>query len=487
MKKLTRRECVRGSALAAAGAFLGGALDKQAWSQAAGANGDVRLAVAGVRTRGSQLVDIFRRLPGARIVALCDCDTQFFARELKKFAGDKTRPRTVVDFRRLLDAKDVDAVVVASPDHWHALMTVWACQAGKDVYVEKPISNNIWEGRQMVAAARKYKRIVQAGTQNRSDTGLAAAREFVRAGALGKVRLARGYSFPRRGSIGRADGPQKPPATCDYNLYRGPAPLVPLRRKVFHYDWHWFWDTATGECGNRGAHTFDHIRWIIGQEDLPRRATTVAGRMAWDDDGQTPNVQVTLLEGTGAAILFELSDLPRPAGARRKLGHPRARGTMLIEYEGGYLVGGRGGATAYDWKHKLVRDFKGDAGRTHGANFIAAVRSRKHTDLRADVLKGHVSSAMCHMANISYLVGRRRGTGDIAAALADSPVLADAAGRLAAHLKANNVDPDTERLTLGAPVTMDARTERFTGASSQWANMYVSRIYRPPFVVPEEV
>jgi predicted dehydrogenase len=242
MRKFTRRQWVKGSAAA----VMACALPTHVRAQARGANGDIRLAVVGLRTRGSQLVDNFLRLPDVRIVALCDCDTQFFARELKKFANAKTRPRTVVDFRRLLDAKDVEALVVASPDHWHALMTVWACQAGKDVYVEKPISNNIWEGRQMVAAAGKYERIVQSGTQNRSDIGLAAARKFVQAGKLGKVRLARGFSFPRREPIGKVDGPQKPPATCDYNLYQGPAPLTPLRRKVFHYDWHWFWGTASG-------------------------------------------------------------------------------------------------------------------------------------------------------------------------------------------------------------------------------------------------
>jgi len=487
MKKFTRRQWIKGSAVAVGGAMLASALPKQVWAQAPGANGKVRVAIVGLRTRGSQLVDIFRRLGDVRIVALCDCDTQFFGRELKKFADAKVKPRTVVDFRRLLDAKDVDALVIASPDHWHALMTVWACQAGKDVYVEKPISNNIWEGRKMVEAARKYNRIVQTGTQNRSDIGLAAAREFVQGGGLGKVRLARAYSFPRRKPIGKVDGPQQPPATCDYNLYQGPAPLVPLRRKTFHYDWHWFWDTATGECGNRGVHIFDHIRWIIGQDDLSHRATTIGGRMAWDDDGETPNVQVTLLEGSSAPVLFEMSDLPRAGGAAGRLGHPKGRGTTLIEYEGGYLTGGRGGATAFDWKHKEIKTFKGDAGRTHGANFIAAMRSRKHTDLKADVLEGHISSAMCHLANVSVLVGYQRSEQEIGKAVEASKVLADAAGRLAGHLKHHKVDLDAERLTLGAPVTIDTKTERFTGESARWANMYVSRIYRPPFVVPEKV
>ena len=486
MRKFTRRQCVKGSAVMV-GAAMFSALPAHVRARARGANGDIRVAVVGLRTRGSQLVDIFLRLPDVRIVALCDCDTQFFDRELKKFADAKTKPRTVVDFRRLLDAKDVDAVVIASPDHWHALMTVWACQAGKDVYVEKPISNNIWEGRQMVAAAGKYNRIVQTGTQNRSDIGLAAARKFVQAGKLGKIRLARAFSFPRRKPIGKVDGPQKPPATCDYNLYRGPAPLTPLRRKVFHYDWHWFWDTATGECGNRGVHIFDHIRWIIGQDELSTGAVTIGGRMAWDDDGETPNAQVTLLEGKGAPILFALSDLPRGKGAARKLGHPKARGTTLIEYEGGYLTGGRGGATAFDWKHKEIKTFKGDAGRTHAANFIAAMRSRKPADLRADVLQGHISSAMCHMANVSYLVGYQRREQEIRKAAGDNEVLADAYARLAGHLKGNNVNLDTDRLTLGASVTMDPKTERFTGASAEWANMYLDRVYRPPFVVPQKV
>jgi len=486
-KRLTRRELIVRSAAGAAGAGVACLLPRQAWSQAAGANNDVRVAVVGLRTRGAQLVDAFRRLRGVRVAALCDCDTQFFAKELAKFADAKATPRTVVDFRRLLDAKDIDAVVIATPNHWHALMTVWACQAGKDVYVEKPVSHNISEGRKMVDAARKYRRIVQSGTQNRSDVGLKAALGFLRGGGLGKIKLARVFDYPRRQPIGKTDGPQPIPATADYNLFRGPAPMVPLRRKRLHYDWHFFWDTGSGDCGNRGVHSLDHTRWLIGQETLPTSVVSIAGRYAWDDDAETPNTQITLFDCKPVPILWELKSLPQKKGAKQMASFRGFRTSTLIECAGGYLTGGRGGATAWDWNKKPIKHFKGDSGRTHQANFISAVRSRKQTDLAADVLKGHVSSAMCHLANISYLVGYRRSAKEIAETVKDNKVLAESFDRLVGHLKANEIDLDKDRLTAGPTLTIDEKTERFTGEGAEWANMFVSRNYRRPFVVPQKV
>ena len=238
---MSRRVWLRQSLAAATGLSVGVTLPRSAWAQPAGANDAVRLAVVGLRTRGAELLGAFQRLPGVRIAALCDVDRDVLDKHRQRQTAAGPPVEAVQDVRRLLDRQDVDAVVIATPDHWHALITVWACQAGKDVYVEKPVSHNIWEGRQMVAAARKFNRLVQAGTQNRSDIGLQAAAEFLQQGGLGRIKLARVFDHVRRESIGKVDGPQPVPKTVDYDLFTGPAPLVPLRRKNLHYDWHFVW------------------------------------------------------------------------------------------------------------------------------------------------------------------------------------------------------------------------------------------------------
>jgi hypothetical protein len=449
-----------------------------------GANDAIRVAFLGVRLRGSQLVGDFQELPGVRIVAICDADSEVLGQQEQMLAGAQTSVDTAADFRHLLDRRDIDAVVIAAPDHWHALMTVWACQAGKDVYVEKPVSHNLWEGRQMVNAARKYGRIVQAGTQNRSDIGLQAAAEFLRQGGLGPIKLVRVFDNVRRESIGKVDGPQPIPPSVDYNLYQGPAPLEPLRRKNLHYDWHFVWPTGTGDCGNRGVHTMDHARWLAGVDSLPGRVMTIGGRLGYDDDGRTPNSQITWFDTQPVPMLFELRSLPEAKGSPR-MEHFRGIPTsMIVECQDGYLTGGRGGARAWSNDRKVVKHFPGDSGRTHAANFIAAVRSRNRGELRAEILEGHISSAFCHLANLSYLVGRARPPEEITTAVADQPLLADSVERLVRHLRANEVDLAKTPLTVGPLLTFDAKSERFTGDASDQANGLLARDYRPPFVLP---
>jgi len=450
MAQLTRRSVLSRTLATAGGAAAGASLSARAFSAVAGANDDVRVALVGLGHRGPQLVDWFRKVPGVRITALCDCDSRCFAKPLQKLAGAKERPRTESDFRRVLDRKDIDAVAIATPNHWHALMAVWACQAGKDVYVEKPVSHTVWEGRQIVAAARKTKRIVQGGTLT---------------------------------------GPQPVPASVDYNLFQGPAPLVPLRRKRLHYDWHWFWDTGDGDCGNRGVHTFDHVRWFMGEiaRKIPRNVISIGGRCGWDDDGQTPNTQVTLFDCKPVPILWELQTLPKRLRADHLNRVKGLWGSMIFEYEGGYFAGGRGGGRAFDKDGKLIKTFRGDSGVTHAANFIAAVRTRKPADLRAEIRETHVSSAMCHVANVSVRLGHRRSPDEIRKAVAGSALLAESFERLLRHLSANGVEAGTAPLRLGPRLTVDSETERFTGEVSRWANTYHSRIYRPPFVMPEKV
>ncbi|OHB75852.1 MAG: hypothetical protein A2Z25_01355 [Planctomycetes bacterium RBG_16_55_9] len=450
-------------------------------------NDDIRIAIVGLRKKGKEHIDIFSRVPGVRIVALCDVDTTFLDMEAGKLEASGQKVAKYKDYRKLLDDKDIDAVIIVTPDHWHALMTVWACQAGKDVYVEKPLSHNIWEGRKMVEAARKYERIVQTGSQDRSDVGLIPLAEYLQQGNLGKIKLVRAISYNRRESLGRVNGPQPIPASVDYDLFQGPAPLVPLMRQNLHYDWHWFWDTGTGEVGNLGAHNIDESRWMIGQPGVAARAISIAGRVGLDDDGQTSDTQITYFDYQPVPMIYEMRCLPRRKNLRAADHFMGTSFGMIIYCEGGHFAGGRGGGWVYDKDGKKIKQFPGDGGDGHQANFIQAVRSRKVSDLRADVLEGHVSAALCHMANISYRLGRKESVDTIRQAVAANDILAEAFERCLTHLKANEVDLRRNPLTIGPLLTFDREREEFTGELSDCANMLVRRNYREPFVVPDQV
>ena len=487
MSKLTRRDLIKNVSAAVACVGLGSASRAAISSKIIGANNDIRIAIVGLRKKGKEHIDIFSRVPGVRIVALCDADTQFLDMEAEKFKTRNQKVATYVDYRKLLDDRDIDAVVIVTPDHWHALMTVWACQAGKDVYVEKPLSHNIWEGRKMVEAARKYERIVQTGSQDRSDIGLIPVVEYVQKGNLGEIKLVRAISYYLRESIGRVNGPQPIPATCDYDLFQGPAPLVPLMRERLHYDWHWFWDTGTGEVGNLGAHNIDESRWMIGQRTVASRAISIGGRVGMDDDGQTPNTQITFFDYEPVPIIYEVRGLRRRKNLRATNHFIGTNFGMVVYGEGGYFAGGRGGGWAYDKNGKKIKQFAGDGGYDHQANFIRAMRSRKISELRADVLEGHVSATLCHMANISYRLGRKESAGKIRQMITANDILVEAFERCLEHLKANGVDLQRDPLTIGPALTFDQKREEFTGEFSGLANMYLTRNYREPYIVPDPV
>ena len=267
--------------------------------------------VGGVGGRGRQLIKNFLKVPGVKIAALCDVDKAILDDGAKLFKDRGEAVATHVDFRRVLDDKSIDAVVLATPNHWHALGTIWACQAGKDVYVEKPFSYNIWEGRQMVAAARKYKRIVQVGTQRRSSTVLPVAFDYLRSGQLGPIRFAHALVFRARTSIGKVSAPTPVPETVDYDLWCGPAPKTPLMRKQLHYEWHWVWPTGNGEMGNNGVHMTDICRWGLGLNQPPPRAMSIGGRFAFDDAGETPNTQVAIFDYQPAPIICEIRNVSK--------------------------------------------------------------------------------------------------------------------------------------------------------------------------------
>src|SRR5882672_6764611 len=315
MTHLTRRSFLKTSALATAGVVL----SARSWGQVTGANSDVRVAVAGLNGRGKNHLKSLSEIPGVRIVAICDIDTAVLEKTAKTLpAGVKTS----TDIRELLASPEIDAITIATPNHWHSLMGIWACQAGKDVYVEKPISHNVWEGRQLVAAAAKYNRVVQAGTQIRSGDGLVEAVAWVRAGHLGKITASRGFCYKRRKSIGKTSGPQPVPATANYDLWLGPAREEPPHRARFHYDWHWFNAYGNGDVGNQGIHQMDVARWFLGERGLPRHTLSIGGRLGYVDDGNTPNTQVVVHDYPTAPLIFEVRGLPKKAGVASAGGDP---------------------------------------------------------------------------------------------------------------------------------------------------------------------
>jgi len=492
----TRRQFLKGTLAAAATAVLpsAGALAAPR-AKAAKANDEIRLAMVGlggpggVGGRGRQLLSRLEHVAGVRVVALCDVDRGILDRGVQQF-NDRQRPvKAYTDLREVLDDKEIDAVALAIPNHWHALATVWACRAGKDVYVEKPVSYNIWEGRQMVAAARKHGRIVQAGTQGRSSPPLQQAIEFIRSGQIGPALYAHAVNYKRRPSIGKVDGPQPVPSTVDYNLWRGPAPMEPLMRENLHYDWHWVWATGNGEMGNNGVHYIDMCRWALGYDGLAPRAMSIGGRFGYDDDGQTPNTQVAILDYTPAPILCEIRGLPSKAGADSMDKFRTVDKGILIQCEEGYFAGGHVGGAVFDNSGGQIKEFRGvefsELAVRHLENFAQAVRSRNAQSLGADIREGHVSAAGCHMANVSHLLGAQATPQRIMEVTKANSQLSDAFERCRDHLRANGVDIGKTPAVLGPWVTMDSDQQKFVGEFSDRANKLSKRVYRKPFVVPD--
>jgi predicted dehydrogenase len=483
MNTLNRRDFLKRSLLTTTSLSLLPAVT----ARADGANGDIRVAVAGFRQkggRGQSHLGAYRKIPGVRLVAVCDVDRDVLDQELSKCQSLGEQVQGYTDIRKLLENKEIDAVSFATPNHWHSLGAIWAIQAGKDVYVEKPVSHNVWEGRQLVKAARKHQRIVQTGTQSRSSEGMAEAIQWLRDGHMGKILCARGLCYKPRASIGKVSGPQPIPKGVDYDLWCGPAPKDPLMRANLHYDWHWVWPTGNGDLGNQGIHQMDMARWALGETALSPRILAVGGRLGYVDDGTTPNTFIVLHDYPTAPLIFEVRGLPTTAGEKKMDSYHGASIGMVMECENGRMViPNYTGAAFYDKEGNKIKEFKGAS--DHFANFIAAVRSRKVSDLHADILEGHLSSALCHTGNISYRLGKTHSPEEIRDAVKADKPLAEALGRMEKHLAANNVDLKRTPATLGAVLTMDPKTERFLGNDT--ANQMLTREYRKPFVVPETV
>jgi predicted dehydrogenase len=498
MKNWTRKDFLKTSLIAGGAAV---ATRGRAFAQAGTSpNGDIRMAVVGINGQGrshmtSYLPGTQGHVKGGVLAAICDVDSDVLEKRKQECVKAGTTPKTYTDFRKLYEDKDVDAIVIATPNHWHSLQTIWALQAGKDVYCEKPLSHNVWEGRQAVEAAKKYtKNIALAGTQNRSSHDIVAAIEYIKSGKLGKIQWARGLCYKKRQSIGKTTGPQPVPASVDYDLWTGPASLTPPRRNSqargsVHYDWHWFWNYGGGDMTNQGIHQMDVARWILGEPGYPKSVVSFGGRFGYEDDAETPNTLVSVFNYEKAPLIFETRGLPAKAGMRAMDNYRMARVGVIVQCENGYVhIGENGSGGIYDNDNKKIETLaKGGLG-DHRKNWVKAVQDRKVA--HGLLLEAHLSSALCHIGNVSYLVGADKSTPEVAEAVKASESGKEAFARMLDHLKANNVDVTTSKTVLGAHLQFDGAKELFTGSEKTLVdaankNPLRKRVGRAPFIVPD--
>ncbi len=415
-----------------------------------GANDRFVIGVMGAKGRGRFLIPYLTKRDDCEIAYICDVDTRLFADAVKVAEeGQGRAPKTTAHFPEILDDPDVDVLFNATPDHWHAIPTIRACQAGKDVYVEKPASHNIWEGRKMVEAARQYERVVQVGTQNRSAPYVRAAVDYIRGGELGDVHLVRVLNMKVRSPIGYKDD-EPAPEGVDYDTWLGPAPRRPFNPNRFHYNWHWFWDFSGGDIVNDGVHQMDIARWLIGRE-YPKTVVTSGGKYAYDDAQETPDTQHVHYEYDGLTMTFELTlwtpymqktpwdfrntdEFPNWRFNATRIEVYGTKGLMMMgRHGGGWQVFGTDQQVAAEGPGRRPLD-------EHLDDFFDCCRSRQRPN--ADIEEGHISAALCHLGNVSYRLGGRR-------------------------------------------LSFDAGTESF--GDDREANRLLKRTYRKPWVIPEKV
>ena len=455
---MERREFVK---MTAAGALAAGNApllwgNSHVWR---GANDRVRIGVVGIRGMGQAHIKEFSSIPNVEVAALCDVDENLYAEIIKTHFTDQGRPKpkTYSDLRLLYEDKEIDAITIVTPNHWHTLAAIWAMQAGKHVTVEKPVSHNFFEGQKLVEAAAKYKVIVQDGLEQRSNPCAQTAVEYLRSGAMGEIYMAKGLCFKWRDTIGHHDD-EPVPSGVHYDLWLGPAPSRPFNRNRFHYNWHWNWDYGCGDIGNQGVHELDVARWGLGVT-LPTRISTSGAHFLFNDDQQTPNVLMALFE----------FDAPAKSGDKKKILQFEVRGWITNREAGlgeeksdsapgGYMISdentvgnifyGTNGYMVKDvngWRTYLGRKHEpGPSGQglgNHYLNFIDAIRANNQTLINGSITDAHCSAALAHLANISYRLGRS--------------------------------------------LNFDPKAGHFVG--DEEADRMLRRQYRPPFVVPDKV
>lgn len=441
----------------------------------------VRLGLIGLGWRGGQHLDALLARTDCEIVALCDPEAAF----LDAARAKAPRAKASADLRAVLDDPGVDAVVISTCNHWHCLAAVWACAAGKDVYVEKPLSYTLWEGRQLIHAARNHGRVVQVGTQQRSDPLQRQVRAFLHdEKALGPIESVTVTRFGVREGIGRRDTPLEMPTTLNYDLWLGPAADRPMFRSKVNYDWHWDWNTGNGECANWGVHVLDDVRNVAFRDtvSLPSAVTVGGGRVVWNDAGETPNLMFSLLDAGGIPVVFALSNLPATPAAKRPLRFEDTESGYIVHCAGGSYHGRRGEGVALDKSGAVVREFKGTTGGAeHYADFFDAVKTRQQP--AADVVIGHDSTNWSHVINAAWRSAR--GEGLVPAGELPGGAASDAVARLLReHVTAYGSAISTDALALGPRMQIDPARELFVGPAADAANAFLGpREFRKPYVL----
>ena len=449
-----------------------------------GPNDRLRVAVIGVNGQGGAHVGEWMANPDSDLVAICDCDPGAFAKHAKRFEKLERPPEYVKDIRRLLERKDIDAVSIATPNHTHALFAIWAMQSGKDVYVEKPCSHNVSEGRVMTDWARKLGRICQMGVQSRSMSGIRETLDFVKSGRIGPVKVAHALCFKRRDSIGLVETPAPIPADLDFDLWCGPAPLVVPVRKRLHYDWHWNHVTGNGDLGNQNPHELDKARWGLGKQELPKRVVSLGGRLGYVDNGDVANSQVTIFQWDDALLISDVRGLPIKTPVTFGLKGPSPFSGACNVWYGtqGFAVGPNyNSGAAFDYDGNELGKWSGGTYQLHFANFVKAIKSRNHRDLHLDIEDGHLSSALAHLGNVSWALGDVVSLGTRPTLAANDRHVADTWDSFEAHLRESDVDFAATKLTLGRELTIDPATERSTDPE---ASRLFTRDYRKGFELP---
>jgi predicted dehydrogenase len=442
------------------------------------ANEKVSVAVIGLNGRGQTHIENFGGDESVDVVAICDVDTVQFAKTQQKLKDRGRKPAAEYqDLRKLLEDKSIDAVSIATPNHWHSLAAIWALQAGKDVYVEKPVSHNLFEGARLEEARVKYGRICQAGLQWRSNKAVEAAIKYVQEGKLGEVTLSRGLCYKRRESINHFED-STAPETLNYDTWLGPAPVRPFNKNRYIYNWHWNWAYGCGDIGNQGVHQMDLARWALKDKTLPNSVLSVGGRFSYVDDGETPNTQLAHYDFGGPQLMFEVRGLKTGPLMGASIGN------IIYGSEGMVVIDDKAMSVVLDKAGKLVSKFKG-SDTNHFGNFIKSVRSRKQEELHTPVLEGAYSSALCHLGNISYRLGSPESFEAVNKAMAENQPMTESLTRFEKHLEENKLVLKDIQCQVGPALAFDAKAQNF--GSNAAANAMLTREYRAPFVVPATV
>jgi predicted dehydrogenase len=501
---MKRRDVLRSSL------YAGAALAMPTWSKAAGANGDIRVAVVGFNGRGSGHISSLQKIPGVRLVALCDVDNNVLQEGIENQAKKNNTVTAYTDYRKLVLDPEVDAITIATPNHTHTLIAMTAIAAGKHVYVEKPVSHNIWEGRQLVNAAEKVASkglIVQHGMQRRSSPGWQAAMDWVKEGHIGKTTLSRGINYKARKSIGHVEAPVvakdgtikgmfrdtggKPQdVDVDFKLWSGPRGVEPMKREQFHYDWHWQWAFGNGDIGNQGPHQLDVGRWALGNPELlPKRVMSFGGRWGYKDDGETANNQMAFYGYEPAPLLFDNRGLPlkdmdwKIEPVYRVNGHTAAgRVCNVIHCEGGFIIESK----AYDNEGKTIKKFDelGEGG-DHMLNFINSIRAGKLVNPNLHVSHGHHAAALAHLANISYRLGKAVSVDEVKERLKNDKAGLETFDHFVQNLVDNQIDLNVDKISAGPWLEFDPVAEKFTGEFAEEANKLAMENYVDEFKLPQ--